>query len=181
MGAHILDEAEAIKASIDQVLPQELRDRLLASQLTLTLGSSVAGPFHVVGGGPAKGRSGEVVVIDADELADRELVGHMVSLRKKRTGIDNTLFASTKGYGRHAARIKIAIDPPDSLNETCEGTSMALHDFSTVGAYAPPRLVEQVKEFIELNQAALFEYWEARIDTDEFLQRLRPVPPKKPP
>jgi hypothetical protein len=108
-------------------------------------------------------------------LEEQDLAGYMVSLVKKRTGIDNTLFASTKGRAQHAARIKIAINPPDSLNEASEGTSMALHDFSTVGAYMTPRLVEQVKAFIELNREALLEYWDAKIDTETFLERLKPV------
>jgi hypothetical protein len=41
-----------------------------------------------------------------DEAAD------MVSLRTEVTGVDNTIFVSTKGYAQHAARIKIAVDPP---------------------------------------------------------------------
>jgi hypothetical protein len=110
---------------------------------------------------------------------EEELAGHMVSLRKKRTGIDNTLFASTKGYGRHAPRIKVAIDPPDSLNETTSGASIALHDFSTVGAYIPRETLEAVKTFVELNRDALLDYWEAKIDTDDFLARLKPVPPRR--
>ncbi len=110
---------------------------------------------------------------------EEEMAGHMVSLRKKRTGIDNTLFASTKGFGRHAPRIKIAIDPPDSLNETTSGASMALHDFSTVGAYIPRDILEQLKTFIELNRDALLDYWEAKIDTDDFLERLKPIPPQR--
>ncbi len=110
---------------------------------------------------------------------EEELEGFMVSLRKKRTGVDNTIFASTKGHGRHAPRIKIAVNPPDSLNETVDGASMALHDFSTVGAYIPRDVLEQAKAFVELNREALLDYWEARIDTDEFLERLKPVPSQR--
>jgi hypothetical protein len=112
-----------------------------------------------------------------DALPEGDEAGYMVSVVKKRSGIDNTLFVSTRGKSQHAARIKIAIDPPDSLNETTKGASM-VHDFSTVGAYMPPRLVEQVKSFIELNRDVLLEYWDARIDTGELLERLRPVSPK---
>jgi hypothetical protein len=113
-----------------------------------------------------------------EEQGDK--TGHMGSVVKKRSGIDNTLFVSTKGRSRHAPRIKIAINPPDSLNEASDGiASIALHDFSTVGAYIPPRLVEQVEAFIELDRDALLEYWDAKIDTGELLDRLKPVPPKK--
>jgi hypothetical protein len=172
MGAHILEEAEAIKASIDQALPPALRDRLLKFQLTLTLGTSSLGPFQVVGA--AEHKAGEVVVIDADELAERELAGHMVSLPKYVTGVDNTIFVSTKGYGRHAPRIKIAIDPPNSFNETCINASMAIHNFSITGAYVPPWLVEQAKAFIERNRDLLLDYWNGEFDTGELFKRLRP-------
>jgi hypothetical protein len=110
---------------------------------------------------------------------EEDEAGHMVSIVQKRSGIDNTLFVSTKGNSRHAARIKIAIDPPNSLNETCKGASMALHDFSTVGAYMPPWLVEQVKKFIEINGAVLLDYWDAKIDTGELFERIKPIPSKR--
>ena len=37
----------------------------------------------------------------------------MVSLRTNRTGVDNTIFVSTRGNAQHAPRIKIAVDPPE--------------------------------------------------------------------
>ena len=51
----------------------------------------------------------------------------MVSLRRDVTGVDNTIFVSTKVYAQHAPRIKIAIDPPDSLNARSKAASMAIH------------------------------------------------------
>ena len=99
----------------------------------------------------------------------------MVSLRKDRTGVDNTVFVSTKGYVRHAPRIKIAIDPPDSLNAAARTASMAIHDYSIAGAHMPPHLVEQAKRFIEQNRVALLEYWDNKIDTPESIDRLRSI------
>jgi hypothetical protein len=92
-------------------------------------------------------------------------------LRKDRTGVDNTVFVSTKGYARHAPRIKIAIDPPDSLNAAAKTASMAIH----AGAHMAPDLVEQVKRFIEQNRAALLDYWDNKIDTPELIERLRSI------
>jgi hypothetical protein len=68
---------------------------------------------------------------DYDEDAD------MTSLRQKRTGIKNTIFVSTKGRGQHAA-IKVAIDPPDSLNAAAAKASMRIHDFQVIGDYMSP-------------------------------------------
>jgi hypothetical protein len=105
---------------------------------------------------------------------EEESAGFMVSLRKDITGVDNTVFVSTKGSGRHAARIKIAIDPPDSFNETSTSASMAIHDFSLIGAYAQPRLVEQAKAFVERNREVLLGYWNGEFDTGELFKRLQP-------
>ena len=104
---------------------------------------------------------------DDDEAAD------MASLRTATTGVDNTIFVSTKASGRHAARIKIAVDPPDSLNATSKTASMAIHDYGIVGAYVPPHVVEQAKRFIEFNRDVLLDYWDAKISTEDLLERLK--------
>ena len=100
----------------------------------------------------------------------------MVSLRTDHTGVDNVVFVSTRGYAQHAARIKIAVDPPDSLNAAGASASMAIHDYSVSGAYLPPRIVEQAKRFIERNQAILLRYWNCEIDTAQLIEGLVPPP-----
>jgi len=102
-----------------------------------------------------------------DEAAD------MVSLRFDKTGVENTIFVSTKGYAQHAARIKIAVDPPDSFDPTSKTASMAISDYKITGEYLPPRIVEQAKQFIEQNREALISYWNFEIDTDELIRRLK--------
>jgi hypothetical protein len=114
----------------------------------------------------------------ADELAEEgELLGDMASLLKESTGVDNTIFVSTKGSARHAARIKIAIDPPDSFNAATKTASMAIHDFSISGAFVPTHIAEQAKKFIDLNREVLLLYWEAKIGTKEMISRLKIAPP----
>jgi hypothetical protein len=117
-------------------------------------------------------------LINALEEPEDE-AGYMVSLAKDDTGIDNTIFASTKGRSKHAARIKIAVDPPNSLNEAAKGASMALHDYSTVGEYIKPHLAEQVRAFIDLNRDALLDYWDGNLSTRDFLARVKPISSKK--
>ena len=101
----------------------------------------------------------------------------MVSIRdKSKTGVDNTVWVSPRGFARHAARIKIAVDPAHTIDPTTPGAkiaSMALHDYSTVGAYVPPHIVEQAKRFIETNREVLLLYWEAKIGTREMINRLK--------
>jgi hypothetical protein len=113
---------------------------------------------------------GTVSLAEADEEA-----ADMVSLRSDRTGVENTIFVSTKGYAQHAPRIKIAIDPPHTLNAATKSASIAIHDYSIRGEYVPPHIVEQAKRFIERNRATLLDYWECKIDTAELIERLKPV------
>ena len=110
-----------------------------------------------------------VALGEADEEASA-----MVSLRSERTGVDNTIFVSTKGYAQHAPRIKIAVDPPGTFNATSRSASMAIHDYSISGEY-PPHVVEQAKRFIDRNREALLEYWECKIDTAQLIERLKPA------
>jgi hypothetical protein len=111
-----------------------------------------------------------------DELAEVELLEEMVSFRKNVTGVANTVFISPKGQTRHAARIKVAIEPPDSLNPNAGTASIAVHDGSiTAGSDVPPALLRELQRFIDANRDALLDYWEYRIDTDELRQRLRKV------
>jgi hypothetical protein len=39
-----------------------------------------------------------------------------VSYRRAVTGVENTIFISPKGSTQHAARIKLAIDPPNGID-----------------------------------------------------------------
>jgi hypothetical protein len=109
------------------------------------------------------------------------MIGHdtlledMVSLTPTETGIENTIFVSTKGYAQHAPRIKIAIDPPDSFNATSKSASMALHDFQIAGEQVPTHIAKQAREFIVLNRPALLDYWNCEIATAELLRRIRPI------
>lgn len=116
-----------------------------------------------------------IVALSDDEI-DNE-AGDVVSLTKDDTGIDNTIFASTKGYvsERHGPRIKIAIDPPNRFIAGGKAASMSIHDYSIKGEYVPSELSDQARRFIELNREALLAYWDGQIATREFLQRVRPI------
>src|SRR5258708_5488917 len=147
MSTDLREEAKSIQVELGERLPLDIRDRMQRSGLKLTV-SSTSG---------FSSTSMQFVDVDEEDLAEQDLAGDMVSLTNDRdhTGVDNTVFVSTKGGARHAARIKIAIDPPDSLNAAGEKASMAIHDYSMTGAYMPPHLVEQAKQFIERNRDAL--------------------------
>jgi len=98
----------------------------------------------------------------------------MVSYRKNVTGVDHTVFISPKGNARHAPRIKLAIDPPDSLDPRSETASIGL-DGHVMAGEVEPELLRQAQRFIALNRKVLSEYWHYRIDTDELRQRLQSI------
>jgi hypothetical protein len=111
----------------------------------------------------------------ADELAEEELLEEMVSYRKNVTGVDNTIFISPRGNTRHSPRIKLAIDPPDSIDPRGHVASVAIADGAVVAGDVPPQLLEQVRRFIDANREVLLDYWDYRIDTETLRQRLQSV------
>jgi hypothetical protein len=113
----------------------------------------------------------------ADERAAEELLEEMVSYRKDVTGVQNTIFISPKGNTRPASRIKLAIDPPLSVDPRTKTASVAVADGTIVAGEVPPWLLDQARRFIDANRDVLLDYWEYRIDTDELRRRLKPIQP----
>jgi hypothetical protein len=111
----------------------------------------------------------------ADELAEEELLEEMVSYRKNVTGVEHTVFISPRGKTRHAPRIKVAINPSDSIDPQAETASVTIAVGDVVAGSVPAPLLDQVRRFIAVNREALLDYWDYRIDTDELRQRLKPV------
>jgi len=106
--------------------------------------------------------------IDDSELEE------MVSYRRNVTGISHTVFISPKGNARHGPRIKIAINPPDSLDPRSETASIAF-DGTVVAGTVDPVLLDQARRFIVRNHAVLLAYWNYEIDTDELRRALWPI------
>jgi hypothetical protein len=109
------------------------------------------------------------------ELVTDQALEEMVSYRKSVTGVDHTIFISPKGYAQHAPRVKVAINPPHSIDPRTSTASVMIEDGELVVGVLPPRVLEQVQHFIKVNRATLLDYWHYRIDTDELRQRLRRI------
>ena len=88
---------------------------------------------------------------------------HMASFRKVTTGLDNTIWLSTKGGPKPC--IRVTIDPPHSLDNAGKTAHVAVHDGSVVEGDMPAEALEQVQEFIKLNRDAVMRYWNDEIDT----------------
>ena len=160
----MLTDLDDVRRTIERALPPDvvaaLRDDGIA--LALTPSSDL-----------------EPIVTISDELAERELAGDMVNYKKKTTGIDNTVFISQKGYTRHGPMIKIAIEPPDSINVTSKTASFSIGSGEVVAGDAADvsaALQKQVQKFISLNRDALVDYWNAKISTEELQEKLKAVP-----
>jgi len=111
----------------------------------------------------------------SSELAEKALLEQTLAYRKNVTGVENTLFISPKGNTRHAPRIKIAIDPPDSVDPRSETASVAIANGEVMAGDVPLRLLDQARRFIALNRDVLLDYWDYKIDTDELRQRLKSI------
>jgi hypothetical protein len=155
-------DVDDIKVSIERLLPPEIVAAMHSADVVLTLS-------------PSKD-SGTIVTI-SDELAEREQLEHRVIYRKNITGVDNTIFISPGLRVQRAPRIKVAIDPPDSINPLSKQASVEISTGTVVAGESPPtEVLKQVQKFIELNRGALLDYWNTRITTDQLQARLKAVP-----
>jgi hypothetical protein len=111
----------------------------------------------------------------ADELAEEELLEEMVSYRKNVTGITHTIFISPRGETWHAPRIKVAINPSNSIDPGTATASVTIADGEVVVGSVPAPLIAQVRRFIDANRDALLDCWDYRINTDQLRQRLKPI------
>jgi len=107
---------------------------------------------------------------EADELFA------MVNLSPRLTGLPMTVWVSPRGQARHDVRIKVNLT---------HGRRMTIHDAAVVtvrpspqdlSGQLPPADLQAVGAWIRANEAALVDYWEFLIDTDELLQRLHRLP-----
>ena len=161
-----LEQVEAIRAMVEKSLPRAVITSLERAGVALLVGMPRHAEFQPVMVDPAF----------ADELAEKELVEEMVSYRKDVTGIDHTVFISPKGHTRHGPRVKLAIDPPDTVDPRSKTASIAIkHPAIVAGEDVPAPLLDQVRRFIDLNRVTLLDYWEYRIDTEQLRRRLNPI------
>ena len=100
----------------------------------------------------------------------------MANLSPALTGLPMVVWVSERGRARHDFRIKVHM---------AHGRQMSISNTATVAVGPTPRLItsqlsavnmQAVSEWIRLNEAALVDYWDGRIYTDELIQRLQRLP-----
>jgi hypothetical protein len=110
----------------------------------------------------------------ADAVTEEEMLGEMASFRKEVTGVDNTIFVSTKSGVRHGPRIKVAINPSTHVSPSGDTASVTF-DGEVAAGKLSPHVLRQAGRFIELNRQALLDCWEERISTDESRRQLKSI------
>jgi hypothetical protein len=97
----------------------------------------------------------------------------MTNLSPRMTGLPVSVWVSPRGHARHDVHIKV--------NMT-HGRQMNIDNTAVVAVRPSPRVVagrlgsddqRVVAEWIALNARAIIDYWDQKLDTDEFLPRLK--------
>ncbi len=107
------------------------------------------------------------MTIEPDDLQET------ISFQKDATNINHTIFISPRGNAAYGPWVKVAIDPPDSLDPRGNITTITF-DGAVIGSM-DSELARQVLRFIDINRAVLLDYWNYEIDTDQLRQRLQPI------
>jgi hypothetical protein len=110
-----------------------------------------------------------------EALAEQEQLYAMAILGSVVTGIANTLWYIPVPEGQHGPRIKVAIDPPHAKRPGGTEATVPFGEGKPASGAITPALERQVRAFIELNKAALLDYWNLNTTTDEFVAQLRPI------
>ena len=98
----------------------------------------------------------------------------MANLRPERAGLPFVVFISQRGGARHDVRVKVAGVPRVRPSET---VTVALHpSVRVVRGRLDPRDLALLRQWIELNEQVLIDYWNGVIGyTEDALNALRPI------
>jgi hypothetical protein len=109
-----------------------------------------------------------------DEATDDADAFDMANLSPAITGLPMVIWVSERGGARHDVRVRVS---------AVHGRNIRFGQWAVVAVR--PRLVHGrlspsdfavVSDWIQLNEAALVDYWDYALLTDELMQRLRRLP-----
>lgn len=96
---------------------------------------------------------------EADDLFE------MANLYPRDTGLPMTVWVSPKGRARHDVRVKVCLTPGDRMDADNTAVAAVRPEARLVHGDLPPAQMQAVARWIEINQAALIDYWEGRMST----------------
>jgi hypothetical protein len=112
------------------------------------------------------------------ETVEAEDIFFMTNLSPRMTGLPMSVWASPRGNARHDVRIKV---------NTSHGRQRKIDNTAVVAVGPSPRVVagrlssedqRLVSQWITLNAQALIDFWDDKLDTDQFLESLKKLPEK---
>ena len=110
------------------------------------------------------------------EPVEAEDIFAMTNLSPRMTGLPMSIWVSPRGNARHDVRIKV--------NMT-HGRQTNIDNIAVVAVRPSPRVVagrlsgddqRAVAEWIALNDQAVIDFWDDKLDTDQFLESLKKLP-----
>lgn len=111
-----------------------------------------------------------------DSLTEQELL-EMANLGQNTTGFKNIIIWIGPNPGYHWKRIKISNIPNKISDKNC--FTLTIPDFDIIGEVNTKLItnekLDQIKKWINLNIAAINEYAEYKITTDEFINKLKKI------
>jgi hypothetical protein len=102
----------------------------------------------------------------------------MANLRPAETGLPMVVWVSVRGHTRHDARIKVSRTFGDRIGDPYDTVTVAVrpqpHEIG--GHTLSAADLKAVSDWIQLNEAAIIDYWNSQISTVELIQRLHRLP-----
>jgi hypothetical protein len=109
---------------------------------------------------------------------ESEDIFFMTNLSPRMTGLPMAIWASPRGNARHDVRIKVNMS---------HGRLMKIDNTAVVAVRPSPRVIagrlsaedqRLIAEWIALNASVLVDFWDDKLDTDQFLERLKKLQEK---
>lgn len=105
----------------------------------------------------------------------------MSNIRKNESGLPVNIYVSSGGSvnRKHGPRIKVMYDTTDKFNPHATVSVLVKRDITTddVVGYErlPSKILNPIREYINLNYAVLMSYWNDELSTIEMIQQLQPL------
>jgi hypothetical protein len=109
-------------------------------------------------------------------LSEQELL-EMSNIGYKVTGIENVILLIGPNPNYHWRRIKISNIPNKFSGEDC--FTLTVPDFKVIGkideTFITPKVLEKIKNFVNINYQVICDYSDYKILTDEFIENLKKI------
>jgi hypothetical protein len=107
------------------------------------------------------------------EAVEAEDIFAMTNLSPRMTGLPMSVWVSPRGNARHDVRVKVNMTHGRQMNiDNCAVVAVRPSPRVVAGRLTPEDL-RIVGEWIALNAQPIIDYWDDKLDTDQFLENLK--------